>query len=145
MPELSAIAPEYTRNTNDSLRLLAAGRLGLAVAALAAPQRFAQLVGVTPSPELTYLTRIYGARALAMGLAYLTSEPPERHRWHRLGLAIDITDTTTGLMHLLRRDVSRRAAAGMVALTGAYAAVGALAITSEDTKRRTNRASVGQR
>ncbi|MFD4183996.1 hypothetical protein ACFWPB_23330, partial [Rhodococcus sp. NPDC058514] len=96
MLEPSTTATERTGYTNDPLRLLAAGRLALAVAALAAPQRFARLVGVAPSPELTYLTRIYGARALAMGLAYLTSEPPERRRWHRLGLAIDITDTATG-------------------------------------------------
>lgn len=113
MLEPSAIAPERTRNTSDSLRLLAAGRLGLAVAALTVPQHFARLVGIAPSPELTYMTRIYGARALAMGLAYLTSEPPERHRWHRLGLAVDIADTATGLVHLVRRDVSRRAAVSM--------------------------------
>ncbi|MFE6861831.1 hypothetical protein [Nocardia sp. NPDC057668] len=108
-----------------ALRVLAGGRLLLAAAALAAPRRFAAVVGVASSPELTYMTRIYGARALAMGLGYLTASTPERLRWQRLGLMVDIADTGTGLVHLARRDVPARAAIAMVALTGSYAVAAA--------------------
>ncbi|MGV9408435.1 hypothetical protein ACWDOP_00855 [Nocardia sp. NPDC003693] len=115
-----------------ALRVLAGGRLLLAAAALSAPRRFAAVVGVASSPELTYMTRIYGARALAMGLGYLTAPTPERVRWQRLGLMVDIADTGTGLVHLARRDVPLRAAIAMVALTGSYAAAAA----SDAMKRR---------
>lgn len=110
--------------------VLAAGRVALAVAALTGPATFARTVGIAPTPELTYLTRVYGARALAMGLAFLTGGPGERARWQRLGLAIDLADTAAGLAHLIRRDVPPRAALAMVALTGAYAAVGARAVVA---------------
>ncbi|WP_431958341.1 nuclear transport factor 2 family protein [Nocardia lijiangensis] len=110
----------------DAFNLMAVGRLILAVTSLAAPRQFAKIVGVTPSPELAYMTRIYGARALAMGLGYLTSGPEERRRWQRLSLAVDTSDTLTGLVHLLRRDVPLQAALSMTALTGSYAAFGAV-------------------
>ena len=77
------------------------------------------------------MTRIYGARALAMGLGYLTADPRERARWKRFGLAVDISDTVAGLTHLVRRDVPTRAALTMVALTGSYAAIGAAEVAAE--------------
>jgi hypothetical protein len=60
-----------------------------------------------------------------MGLGYLTAQQHERDRWKRLALGVDVTDTLTGLAHLLRRDVPVRAGTAMVALTGMYAAIGA--------------------
>lgn len=72
------------------------------------------------------MTRIYGARALAMGTAFLTSLQPERARWTRLSLAVDISDSTTGIIHLLRRDSSLRASVAMIALTAFYAVLGTL-------------------
>jgi hypothetical protein len=112
--------------------VLAAGRIALGIASLLAPRGFARAVGVAePSAELAYLTRIYGARAIAMGAGYLTSQPLERRRWKRLSLAVDISDTVTGLAHLVRRDAPVRAIGSMVALTGGYAAVGAAHLTGE--------------
>ncbi|MEU8900541.1 nuclear transport factor 2 family protein [Nocardia sp. NPDC048505] len=107
----------------NALNLLAWGRLALAIVSLTAPRWFGRLVGVRPTPETTYLTRIYGARALAMGAAYLTSGAQERARWKRFALAVDISDTVAGLTHMARRDVPIRAALIMVALTGSYAAI----------------------
>ncbi|WP_169816305.1 nitroreductase/quinone reductase family protein [Nocardia miyunensis] len=110
---------------------MAIGRMALAVMSLAAPHRFAGLVGVAGPPELTYMTRIYGARAMVMGLGYLTGDARERHRWKRFALAVDIADTLTGIAHLLRNDVPPRAAAAMVALTGSYTVLGAIEVVSE--------------
>jgi hypothetical protein len=110
---------------------MALGRVLLAAASLAAPRGFAKIVGVTPSPELTYMTRIYGARACAMGLAYLTSATAERRRWKRFSLAVDTIDTVNGFAHLLRRDLPLRAVLSMVALTGTYAAIGATEVAAE--------------
>lgn len=106
------------------LQLLACGRIALGVASLAAPETFARTVGVAPTAATTYLTRIYGARAVAMGTAYLSGSPAERDRWHRMGLAVDITDTVQGIAQAQRGGLPARAIGSMVALTGGYAAVG---------------------
>ncbi|MFL0181968.1 hypothetical protein [Mycobacterium sp. SMC-15] len=124
-----------TQNLNSALSVMAIGRMILAVVSLAAPRQFAKLVGVRPSPELTYMTRIYGARAFAMGLGYLTSGARERYRWKRLALMVDSLDTLNGVSHLVRRDLPLRAAVSMVGLTGSYAAIGATRIATEQFGR----------
>ena len=124
-----------TQNLNGALSVMAIGRMILAVVSLAAPRQFAKLVGVRPSPELTYMTRIYGARAFAMGLGYLTSGARERYRWKRLSLMVDSLDTLNGVSHLVRRDLPLRAAVSMVGLTGSYAAIGATRIATDQFGR----------
>jgi len=109
-------------------RTMAAGRFLLGVTSLVAPRSFARAVGVEAAPSTVYMTRVYGARAVAMGLSYLTSSPETQARWERLGLAIDLSDTAAGVAHLLRRDVPPRAAVAMVALTGGYALAGATSL-----------------
>lgn len=123
------IAVDESRTS--ALSLMALGRVILAGISLVAPRGFAKILGVTPSPELTYMTRIYGARAFAMGLGYLTSATKERHRWRRLALVVDTTDTVNGFGHLVRRDLPLRAALSMVALTGTYVAIGATKVATE--------------
>lgn len=103
---------------------LAAGRILLGGAALAAPRRLVGLFGMRTSPELEYMTRIYGARAIALGAGYLSEPPEHQGRWHRLGLFVDTSDTVTAAGHLVRRDVPGSAAAALFALTGGYALVG---------------------
>lgn len=65
------------------------------------------------------------------GLGYLTSGATERGRWKRLALMVDTSDTLTGVVHLVRRDVSLRAMLSMVGLTGGYAVIGAAKVASE--------------
>jgi hypothetical protein len=69
--------------------------------------------------------RVLAVGRIVLGAGYRTSAPDERHRRQRLALGVDISDTVTGVGHLWRRDLPSRAAIGMVALTGTYAAVGA--------------------
>ncbi|WP_330228961.1 hypothetical protein OHA40_23070 [Nocardia sp. NBC_00508] len=108
-----------------ALRGLALGRVALGAAALAAPRTLTRVLGVRPTPELDYLTRIFGARAIALGLGYLTAPQEELPRWQRLALMVDILDTTHGGVRVARGDVPRPAAIAMVALTGGYMLVGA--------------------
>ncbi|WP_436699683.1 hypothetical protein [Nocardioides sp. BYT-33-1] len=109
----------------DSLDLLAWGRIGLGLASLVGPATTARAFGITATPELGYLTRIYGGRAIALGAAYLLSTGGDRDRLQLLSLGVDLSDTVTGLGHLVRRDSSPRAMAMVTALTGTYAALGA--------------------
>lgn len=121
--------------TSRSLELLAWGRIGLGAASLAAPGATSRAFGIAPAPEVGYLTRIYGARAIALGAAYLLGGTPERDRLHLLGLGVDLSDTVTGLTHVVRRDSSPRAMAMVTALTGSYAAVGALRAVRRHARR----------
>ena len=110
----------------DSLDLLAWGRIGLGLASLATPAATGRAFGIGHTPEIGYLTRIYGGRAVALGAAYLLAGETERDRLQLLSLGVDVSDTVTGLGHLVRRDSSMRAMAMVTALTGTYAAVGAV-------------------
>lgn len=106
----------------------AAGRIGWGVAALVSPSANLRAAGVPglATPEVTYLTRVFGARALAIGVGYLTGDARARTRWQHLGLMVDTLDTASGLRALRRIDDAprRRAAALLVAITGTYAALG---------------------
>jgi len=106
-----------------ALRGLAIGRIISGVAALAAPNLLAKICRVPASPELTYMTRIFGVRAVALGLGYLTSPASEFFRWQQLALMVDITDTVHGAAHLVRCDLPRASAVGLVALTGGFMTV----------------------
>ncbi|WP_280249012.1 hypothetical protein [Nocardia abscessus] len=108
-----------------ALRGLALGRVALGSAALVAPAMLTKALGVRPTPELDYMTRIFGARAIALGLGYLTAPAEESPRWQRLALLVDILDTTHGGVRVLRGDVPRPTAVALVALTGGYMLVGA--------------------
>ncbi|WP_051341476.1 hypothetical protein [Pseudonocardia spinosispora] len=117
---------EQNTPETDPLIGLAVGRIVLGVAALLGPNRLVRAFGMSSSPSLSYLTRIYGARAVALGIGYLTEPPSGRRRWHRIGLAVDTSDTLTAVGHLVRRDAPQRGIAALAALTGGYMLVGAV-------------------
>jgi hypothetical protein len=120
-----------------SLDALAVGRILLGLGSLASPPVMSRTFGVPHSPEVGYLTRIYGGRAIALGAAYLWGGPDERARLQLLSFGVDVGDTLTGTGHLVRRDSSPRAMVMATALTGTYAVVGAVALWSR--RRRQGR------
>lgn len=110
---------------SDPLVGLAVGRVALGVAALLGPNALVRAFGMPNSPSLSYLTRIYGARAVALGVGYLAEPPSGRRRWHRIALAVDTSDTVTAIGHLIRRDVPVRSVVALATITGGYMLVGA--------------------
>ncbi|MFB4306533.1 hypothetical protein [Actinomadura sp. GTD37] len=116
-----------------AMELAAGGRVAWGALALAAPGLNVKLAGMggRDAPELRYLIRVFGSRAVALGLGYLLSDPAARRRWRRLCLMVDACDTAAGLAHLARGDVPRGPMAGLVTITGAYAALDALALRAE--------------
>lgn len=117
---------------------LAAGRVAWGVLALAAPRLNTRLAGMADraTPETVYLIRIFGARALALGLGYLGSDQRARIRWQRLCLIMDSLDTLSGLGHLLRGDTRRGTALAFTTLTGGYAAIGLGGLLADRAARR---------
>lgn len=119
------IAPPPRPPLAGALRGLAVGRIVLGATAIAAPRTMITALGIHLTPELVYMTRIFGSRAIALGLGYLTAPADERPRWQRLGLMVDIIDTAHGATHVVRGDIPRTTALAAATLTGGYMAVGA--------------------
>jgi len=115
---------------------LALGRLGLGAAALVSPARSARLFGFERAvgPELSYMARIFGIRAITLGCGYLGSDGDARRRWQRLAFMCDISDTVTGIGHLRRADLPGSTAVMLTGMTGAYAAIGTARIALDATR-----------
>lgn len=118
---------------DGALVAMGVGRIVWGLAALASPALNTRLAGMSDrrTPELDYMIRIFGSRALALGLGHSLSEGAQRRLWQRLSLMVDTSDTVFGLGHLLRGDVPRRSSAGLVAATGTYAVLGALKVARD--------------
>lgn len=118
----------------------AVGRVAWGAAAVASPSANLRIAGVSglATPEMTYLIRVFGARALAIGLGYLGGDATTRTRWQRLGLLIDSLDTASGLIALrhIGDGPRRRAASSMVAVTGSYAVLGVAGVVHAALSRR---------
>jgi hypothetical protein len=108
----------------------AVGRILLGATAFAYPASQTRMNGVPDhmlSTELKYLIRIFGARALALGVGYLGSDEPNRRRWQRVGLMVDTLDNVNALLELRslkRGDPKIRSLVSLMAVTGPYAMLG---------------------
>ena len=122
-----------TSGLDRALTGLALGRLALGAPSRLRPRGMARGFGAAAAatPELDYMTRVFGIRAVALGLGYLTSDGAARRRWQRLALMCDVSDTLAGLGHLRRRDLPLASALATTALTGGYALVGAAKATRD--------------
>lgn len=116
-----------------ALAALALGRVALGAPSRLAPRATARAFGAgrAASAELDYMTRVFGIRAIALGLGWLSSDGAARRRWQRLAFMCDVSDTIAGIGHLRRRDLSRAPALATTALTGGYALVGALRLAAD--------------
>ncbi|QUR66178.1 hypothetical protein [Mycobacterium spongiae] len=114
----------------------AIGRVLLGAAAYVAPQSQTRMNAVPDqmlSTELRYLIRIFGGRAIALGVGYLSSDEPNRRRWQRIGLMVDTLDNVNAaieLNRLQRGDPRVRTLLRLIAITGPYAALGAAGVIS---------------
>ena len=116
-----------------ALKAMALGRLALGALTLASPGTAARSFGMTQTitPELTYMARIFGIRAIALGSGYLLSDGSSRRLWQRLAFACDVSDTITGIGHMRREDLPGESALALTALTGTYAAFGAARVAGD--------------
>ncbi|KAA1251206.1 hypothetical protein F0Q45_05650 [Mycobacterium simiae] len=125
----SGLAPQPTV-LRRAFTAAAVGRVVLGGAAFASPRSQTRINGVPDhmlSTELKYLIRVFGARAMALGLGYLSSDEPNRRRWQRIGLMVDTLDNVNALIELKslkRGDPGVRTLVSLLAVTGPYAALG---------------------
>jgi hypothetical protein len=115
------------------LRGMAIGRLVLGALARVSPDLTSRLSGAGPSPggEFDYMTRVFGARAIALGTGYLASSGDARRLWQRAAFFCDISDTVAGAAQLRNREMPLVARVWLLTLTGTYAAIGAARIVED--------------
>jgi hypothetical protein len=78
---------------------LAGFRIVLGAASWIAPRAIARSYGLGEkqvTPALEYMTRVFGVRAVALGVGYLASSGDARRLWARLWLLCDTADTVMG-------------------------------------------------
>jgi hypothetical protein len=121
------------RSLDRALIGLAVGRLVIGAVSRLSPSLASKLAGAgqAVSPELDYMTRVFGIRAIALGTGYLASSGDARRLWQRLAFVCDVSDTIAGAGALQRGGVPASAGIGLTALTGTYAAVGAARILTD--------------
>jgi hypothetical protein len=112
---------------------LAAFRIVLGAASWIAPGPIARLYG-TPddrmTPELEYMTRIFGVRAVALGVGYLASSGDARRLWHRLWLLCDAADTAMGAGMIASGRLGPKLGAGAIATTAPAMALDVAALAA---------------
>ena len=113
---------------------LAAFRIALGAASWVAPRPLARAYGVPDdrlTPELEYMTRVFGVRAVALGVGYLASSGEARRLWRRLWLLCDAADTAMGVGMLAGGRLDTQRGASALATTAPAAALDVAAIAAE--------------
>jgi hypothetical protein len=117
----------------DPVTGLSLGRIGLGVLALAAPATTAKIFGLQPesNPQLGVVSRMFGAREVALGAVTLASRGTLRRNLTAVGMAVDAADAATGIAGLKTQQLSRSAGLGLAGgALGAVAAGGAALVAS---------------
>lgn len=120
-----------------AMKGLAVVRIALGAVAWCAPQATNRVFGVPrdqESPALTYMHRVFGVRAVALGVGYLASRGEARELWHRLWLLCDAADTVMGAGMAARGSMPTATAAKALALTGGSSAVDLWAMARGSTR-----------
>jgi hypothetical protein len=114
---------------------LAGFRIALGAASWIAPGPLARTYGVPEerlTAELEYMTRVFGVRAVALGLGYLASSGDARRQWRLLWLLCDSADTVMGAGMLARGRLGRAQGISALATTAPSMALDIAAIAAGD-------------
>jgi hypothetical protein len=117
---------------------LAAFRIVLGAASWIAPRRIAGSYGLPEkrlTPELIYMTRIFGVRAIALGVGYLASSGEARGLWHRLWLLCDTADTIMGAGMVAQGQLGPKTGAGALVTTAPAMALDIAALLVAENKQ----------
>ena len=84
---------------SDTAKVIAAARVAIGAVALLFPAQAARLflLNVRSNPQLTYMTRLFAAREIAVGGLTLAAPENARTQMVSLGMAIDGSDAVAGI------------------------------------------------
>ncbi|HTZ86381.1 MAG TPA: hypothetical protein VMB05_06920 [Solirubrobacteraceae bacterium] len=117
------------------MRFLALFRIALGAFAWFAPRTMNRTFGIPrrdDSTALIYMNRVFGVRAVTLGIGYLASRGEARKLWHRLWLLCDSADTVMGAMMAARGELSGVTAAQALGITGGAVAIDLAGIRAGD-------------
>lgn len=95
---------------------LSLGRIAVGAVALADPQRAGRLFGLDPTGnrQLPYVTRLFGSREVALGVATLFARGKARRNLVLLGVLVDAADAGTGYLGIQDGSVSKQTGGALV-------------------------------
>jgi hypothetical protein len=117
---------------------LAIFRIVLGAASWLAPGPISRLFGVSGeriTPELEYMNRVFGVRAIALGVGYLASSGEARDLWHRLWVLCDGADTAMGTGMVAARKLRGLSAPAALLTTGGALAIDLAALAADAHSR----------
>jgi hypothetical protein len=118
----------------NAMKGLAIFRIVLGAFAWLAPRAMNRVFGVPredDSPALEYMNRVFGVRAISLGVGYLSSEGEARRLWHRLWLLCDSADTVIGAGMAARGRFGPFTAVQALAITGGAVAIDLAGMSGE--------------
>ena len=112
-------------------------RVAVGTFAWVAPKAMNRVFGVPrrdDSPALIYMNRVFGVRAVSLGIGYLASRGEARKLWHRLWLLCDTADTAMGAAMVAGGELGAVTAVQALAITGGATVVDLAALRSGHSK-----------
>jgi len=115
----------------DPITGLAYGRIAVGTLALLSPKLAARAFLLNPetNPQVSYVTRLFGSREVALGAITLASSGAARERMIQLGIAVDGADIVTGVAAASTGTVPKRAGVLMALVAAGAVATGVLDLT----------------
>lgn len=109
----------------DPVTGLSLGRIAIGTVSLLSPTLAARLflLDVGSNPQLGFMTRLFGAREVALGAVTLAASGSTRRNLVIAGIAVDGADAATGMVSARDGEVGKVAGGGLAAI--ALGAVGA--------------------
>lgn len=122
-------------SSQSAMKGLAIFRIVLGSFAWLAPRTMNRIVGVPrsdDSPALDYMNRVFGVRAVSLGVGYLSSQGEARRLWHRLWLLCDAADTVMGAAMITRGRLRPLTALQAMLITGGATAIDLASMRDSD-------------
>lgn len=113
----------------DNLSGLALARIAFGTAAWVAPHGTLKVAGVPiDSPRAPYLSRMFGAREVALGAMQMLASGDQRDALIKVGIAVDASDAVAGLLTMRGGAVSKPKALLLGAVAASAVVTGVLAL-----------------
>lgn len=115
---------------------LSLGRIAIGAASLYDPTMTARRMMLDPagSPQLPYLTRLFGTREIAIGTATLLASGASRRNLVLLGVLVDAADAAAGYLATKDGSVPAKAGQGMTAVASGAVVAGLVGLRSRRNK-----------
>jgi hypothetical protein len=133
LEEKTITAESRAQRAPVAMRALALFRIVLGAFAWTAPRtinRIFRVPGNEQSSALIYMNRVFGVRAVSLGVGYLVSRGEARKLWHRLWLLCDAADTLMGSAMAARRELPSITAAQALLITAGATAIDIASLTA---------------